>query len=153
MYPIPGTEKNGEINISEEDMGAATVLLGGADTAENAWTFMKWWSSAEIQADYALKLETLLGPSARYSTANLEAFSTLSWSREELEYLNLQRESVKGIPAHPAAYIVSRNLANAFLEVISDGKAPMETIANYAITMDNELRRKMEQLAKREGKQ
>lgn len=146
MYPIPGIATADGIDISEEDMGVATVLLAEGETASYAWEFMKWWSDAEIQSEYALKLETLLGPSARYSTANIEAFNTLSWSKEEIAYLNTQREYIQGIPAHPAAYIVSRNLANAFLEVISDGKSPMETIANYAITMDNELHRKMQQL-------
>ncbi len=146
MFPIPGTLTENGIDICEEDMGVATLLLAGEEKADHAWDFLKWWSGAEVQSEYAFKLETLLGPSARYSTANIEAFASLSWSKDEMKSLNKQRGYVKGIPAHPAAYIVSRNLANAFLEVISDGKKPMETIANYAMTMDNELHRKMQQL-------
>jgi len=153
MLPILGTEKeqSGEkaVDISEEDTGTATILFADDGNREAAWKFLSWWSSDQVQSDYSMKLETILGASARYSTANLNAFETLSWSKEELEVLRTQRNSVCGIPEHPASYIIHRNLANAFLEVVQDGKNAKETIVNYSVIMDNELERKQVQLERR----
>jgi hypothetical protein len=40
-------------------------------------------------------MECLMGASARYATANLEAFQQLSWSSRQLAVLNEQRSYAK----------------------------------------------------------
>lgn len=156
MLPIPGTprEEDGRtvVDISEEDTGTAAILLRDSDKRDSAWRFIRWWSSDEIQSAFAANLETLLGPAARYSTANRNAFASLAWSRQERERLERQRDSVKEMPEIPASYILSRNLANAFLDVVKDGRNARETIGTYAVIMDNELERKQKELDARKAR-
>ena len=56
------------------------------------------------------------------------------------------------MPEIPASYILSRNLANAFLDVVKDGRNARETIGTYAVIMDNELERKQKELDARKAR-
>ena len=47
--------------------------------------------SAETQTRFGSEMESLLGASARYATANREAFSQLAWSVEEYKTIEAQR--------------------------------------------------------------
>ena len=50
----------------------------------------------------------------------------------------------------PATYIVERNLSNAFKKVVYNGKNARETLTTYTFTINQEIARKNEELAKRE---
>lgn len=45
---------------------------------------------------FGRELEALLGSSARYATANTEAFSQLAWSADDVEILEEQWKSTVG---------------------------------------------------------
>lgn len=56
------------------------VIIEGAAQKENAYRFVNWWTSADAQAAFGQQSEVLLGASARYNTANREAFDRLGWT-------------------------------------------------------------------------
>ena len=148
-----GTEKaDGTIDRTTEDTGSASIILSDSDHQKEAYEFLEWWSSARTQAEFAQSLENMLGISARYLSANLEAFSQLDFSEEEHELIAQQRKWVKPIPELPATYIVTRNLSNSFLSVVNDGRNPVDSISQYARIMKDELTRKKEQLDRLNGK-
>ena len=107
---------------------------------------MKWWASAPTQAQYGNNLEAVLGTSARYATANTSALSRLSWTAAELRVLTAQREVVRGVPEVPGSYYTTRHLDNAFRRVVNYGEDERETIADYARTIDEEIRYKRREL-------
>lgn len=153
IYPMLGTEKaDGTIDRTTEDTGSASIILSDSDHQKEAYEFLEWWSSARTQAEFAQSLENMLGISARYLSANLEAFSQLDFSEEEHELIAQQRKWVKPIPELPATYIVTRNLSNSFLSVVNDGRNPVDSISQYARIMKDELTRKKEQLDRLNGK-
>ena len=57
-----------------------------------AWEFLKWWTSAEVQAQYGTELEALIGVEARWNTANVEALKSLPWPRQDIEAILEQWE-------------------------------------------------------------
>ena len=147
MYPMLGTEKaDGTIDRTVEDTGSASIIIADSQYHQEAYDFLEWWSQAQTQAEFAESLENMLGISARYLSANLEAFSQLDFSEEEHALIAQQREWVNPIPELPATYIVTRNLSNSFLSVVNDGRNPVDSITQYARIMKDELTRKKEQL-------
>lgn len=146
---IPGTMKKDAkgkeyIDRSEVTSGAATMMIRTEDEAvkQNAWEFMKWWASADTQVRFGRELEALLGSSARYATANIDAFERLSWSADDIEVLTEQRNQTVGIPSIPGGYYTDRHLVNAIRKVVNESVDPRETIVDYAITIDEEITKK-----------
>lgn len=146
---IPGTEKtdeNGETYIDRSDFitGSATMMIKQDDeiTRQNAWEFMKWWAQTDTQVRFGREIEALLGSSARYATANYNAFSQLAWSADDIEVLMAQWQQTVGIREVPGGYYTGRHITNAIRKVINDKDDPRETILDYAITINEEITKK-----------
>lgn len=143
MAPVPATvREDGSLDRSVGASGSAHILFKDAENPQDCWDFLSWWTSAEAQYEYGLALESLLGTSARSSTATLEAFDRLPWDETDLQALQTQRESVKEIAEVPGNYIVSRSLDNAFRAVVYNSRNPRERFEQEVLTMDEELARK-----------
>ncbi len=146
---IPGTERvdeNGKTYIDQSDFitGSATMMIAGAEQSvkEKAWEFMKWWSSTESQVRFGREMEALLGASARYATANREAFNQLAWSASELKTLNEQWDKTFGIREVPGGYYTGRHVTNAIRRIIIEKEDPRETILDYARDINDEITKK-----------
>ncbi len=146
---IPGTKKldeNGNTYVDHSDFitGNATMMIASDDETikQNSWEFMKWWSAADTQVWFGREIEALLGSSARYATANRDAFSQLSWSTDDIAVLNEQWNWTKGIREVPGGYYTGRHISNAIRKVINDKDDTRETIIDYSIKIDEEITKK-----------
>lgn len=164
MLPIPGTKREDgtvdrSVSISnatgtgttpglEQNMGAA-LIFSTSQKQDKAWDFLNWFTSADAQVQYGEAIEALLGPTARYPTANREAFASLPWDAEQREQLTVQRQSVKLIPEVPGNYYVTREMNNAFRKVIYDYDNAVDTLNRYNVQINKELARKRQQLDSR----
>lgn len=143
MVPIPGTKMpDGTINRKEGANGLATIMLKGIKDKEAGFEFMKWWTSADVQTRYGSELEAVMGPAARYDTANIEAFNKLPWSKTEADKLSAQWNSVSDIPQVPGNYYLTRCLSNAFRKVVYRNENPREVLFKYNEDINREIQRK-----------
>lgn len=156
MVPIPGTyvtdengnqvyDENGEPMINHTANGYGSqgcVILENCKDKEAAWTFLKWFTSAEVQEMFGNQIEALMGPSARYATANKEAFEGLPWTLAEQKILKEQWQYVREVEEIPASYYITRNVANAFRKVTNDYANPRHTLNTYNMEMNKEITRK-----------
>ena len=108
----------------------------------DAWEFMKWWVSAEAQVRYGREMEALLGASARYPTANIEALKQLSWNSRQLEILEQSLDETIGVPEVPGSYFTPRHVVNAARKVVNEQDDPRETLIEYTRKINEELTRK-----------
>ena len=99
----------------------------------DSWKFMKWWADPDTQIQFGREIEALLGSSARYATANRDAFSNLLWSLDDIEVLNAQWDETRGIREVPGGYYTGRHISNAIRKVINDKDDSRETIIDYSI--------------------
>ena len=137
---VPGTlREDGSVDHSVSGTGICCMLLNAAKDKDAAWEFMKWWTGADTQTRYGQEIENQLGVSARYPSANVEAFAKMPWSASELRLLNEQWPSVKGIPEVPGGYFTARHLNNAFRRVINYKEDPGETLMDYVKNIDAEI--------------
>ena len=146
---IPGTERtdaNGKKYIDRSDFitGSATMMISTEDEKlkNNSWEFMKWWATPETQVRFGREIEALLGASARYATANRDAFSNLSWSADDIKVLNAQWDETRGIREVPGGYYTGRHISNAIRKVLNDKDDSRETIIDYSIKIDEEITKK-----------
>ncbi len=146
---IPGTEKvdeKGNTYIDRQDFtaGTATMMIATEDESikQKSWEFMKWWASPEIQVRFGREIEALLGSSARYATANRDAFSSLSWSKHDIDILNAQWDQTVGIREVPGGYYTGRHISNAIRKCINDKDDSRETIIDYSVKIDEEINKK-----------
>lgn len=141
---VPGLVKeDGSIDNTVASTGLACMIMEQAKDKESSWKFLKWWVSADIQADYGREMEGLMGAAARYPTANIEAFDSLPWPLEDYRALTEQFEHVRGIPQVPGGYFSWRNINNAFYRVVvaeaQNKLAPREAISEYIRFINDEI--------------
>ena len=138
----PGTlQEDGTIDRSVHASGLCCMMIATDDETvkQNAWTFMKWWVSADAQARFGREMESVLGSSARYATANKEALEMLAWSSEELAVLQEQQAWSRGFPEIAGGYSTTRHMTNAIRKVINNKEDPRETLLTYVHTINEEI--------------
>lgn len=146
---IPGTEytnPDGTTYIDHSDFitGSATMMIATEDESlkQKSWEFMKWWAKPDTQVRFGREIEALLGSSARYATANKDAFEQLSWSSDDIKVLSEQWDQTVGIREVPGGYYTGRHITNAIRKVINDKDDTRETIIDYSIKINEEIEKK-----------
>ena len=146
---IPGTEytnPDGTTYIDRSDFitGSATMMIATEDESlkQKSWEFMKWWAEPDTQVRFGREIEALLGSSARYATANKDAFVQLSWSSDDIKVLSEQWDQTVGIREVPGGYYTGRHITNAIRKVINDKDDTRETIIDYSIKINEEIEKK-----------
>ena len=149
---IPGTiQEDGTLDVSNALSPTYTIMLSQCDKKELAWQFMDWWTSTDAQAEYGQGLECVMGPSARYNTANKDAFARLPWTKRELTKLNAQLENAHAIPEIPGSYFLNRHINNAFYSVVNQDTDPKDTLMDYAKTINEEIYKKRKEFGLNTG--
>ena len=137
---VPGVVgSNGKINRGDSLVDTNCFILKDNISYDLSWEFLKWWTSAETQSSYGNRLECVLGSSARYNTANVEAFQKLPWTSEEISAMNKQLETCESMPEVAGSYFINRHILNAFRKVIYNDKDARDTLYDYSNVIDSEI--------------
>ncbi len=154
MVPFPGVRRSdGTVDhttvltsvsagIASTASSSGVVMFSNARNPKNTWEFMKWWTSADVQAEYARQIESVLGRSGRWLSANLEAIEEVAWSKDELSVITGQLETLRCLPEVAGGYYTGRSINNAVRTVVNDGKggvSPKETLYEYVRDINREI--------------
>ena len=120
-------------------------VLKNEERMADCWEFMKWWVSADIQVRFGRELEAVMGPSARYATANVEALKQLPWNSQQIEVLLNSLDETIGVPEVPGSYYTPRHVSNGIRKVYNEKDDPRETLIDYARKANEELTRKRQE--------
>lgn len=143
IAPVPGTpDRNGNINRSVSCTTTASVVFSNTKMPDEAFAFVDWWTSDEIQAQFAGVIEDMMGVSSRYYSANKKTMQTISWTQDEYAVLEAMQPYVTDVPPTAAYYYLDRTLNNAFRRVTYYSDNPQETLVRYNKEMNDELKRK-----------
>lgn len=146
MVSIPGTvQEDGSISIAQGGAGTAAVILASTNSPNEAWTFLKWWTGTEAQSRFSSDIEAVLGVAGRYATANVKAMRSLSWTNDEYERLMYSWSQVEEIPEAPGGYYLTRDLDNAFRDVVYNSRNARESLLSWKLSVDSEISRKREE--------
>ncbi|TBL68613.1 extracellular solute-binding protein [Paenibacillus thalictri] len=146
IAPLPGVrQSNGEIARWAGGGQSAGVIFNKSHKKEQAWAFMKWWLSADMQERYGSDLEAFYGTAFRWNTANIEAFAKLPWKREDANVILNQWKWYKEVPNLPGSYFISRELTNAWNRTAVDGMNYRSSLETAVMDIERELRRKQQE--------
>ncbi|MBQ7363457.1 MAG: extracellular solute-binding protein [Clostridia bacterium] len=143
---LPGSKRaDGSFNYDSLAGITANVILHGCDDLVSAWQFTQWSTGSEAQSTYGNKMVALIGPSAKYETANLSAINNLSWTASEKEAIMNQMEHLSSIVNYPGSYIITRYTQFAFLDAVNDSVDPQDAMTGYIEAINTEIARKREE--------
>ena len=138
IAPIPATVMaDGSIDRSQASSVNSCLIFSNAK--DSSWEFLKWWTSADTQADYGIEIEALQGASARWATANIEAFGRLPWAKRISSIIEQQWGNVLGVPQIAGGYYTARSIDNAIRSVVNENENTRETILDFAVDIDEEI--------------
>jgi ABC-type glycerol-3-phosphate transport system substrate-binding protein len=163
---VPGTEKVAEQNIYDANgeliakagqtyvdhtiasVGNACIIMSACEDKDSAWTFLKWWTSADTQVMYSHEMESINGASAKVPTANLEAFEQIGYPVNFTNTIQNQRYTVRGIRQVAGSYYTYRYLNNAFYAVTADtdSSTPREELTDRITYINDEIAYKRSEL-------
>ncbi len=126
----------------------ATIILNGCEDRDNllpAWQFVQWETDAEQSAEYGNRIVAIIGPSAKYETANLNALENLSWTASEKAAIMNQMDHMSSIVNFPGSYIIGRYLQFAFLDAVNEGANAVDALTSYMGAINEEIWRKREE--------
>ena len=143
---VPGTEaEDGTINYSVAGSGTGCTIIKASSKHDQAWQFLKWWTSAETQERYNNNLQSILGMIGRNAVSNVEAFNRLAWDKDDLVVLNNQWEQVKEVQEVPGSYDVTRSIDQAFWAVLEDDAKVKDAVVKWSKSADKEIKRKIKE--------
>ena len=147
FVPLPGyLQEDGTINNASVSGCTAVVMIKeeGKDYTD-AWEFVKWYTDAPCQAEYANEMVAIIGESAKHSTANRKALESMPWTYDEYVEVSKQFSNLAAIPNYPGAYIIGRYTEFAFLAAYNDDADPKTELLSYINTINKEITRKREE--------
>lgn len=145
MYPVPATvREDGSLDRSQSSNNTGCIVMKDSEDLEAAYAFVRWWLDSQTQTEFGRQVESVLGKSARYNTANADTFAQLNWTGAELAVLQQARQEVTDTPQTMVTYYVSRCISNAFRRVVYSYEKPRDVIYRYSDELDLEFERKKE---------
>ena len=140
---FPGTlQADGTVDRSVHSSGLSCMMIAtdNEKIKQNAWEFLKWWTSTEVQVRFGREIESVLGSSARYTTANRDALVQLAWSSDQLRILTEQQAATVGFREIAGGYSTTRHMTNAIRRVVNDKDDARETLLTYSRTINEEIK-------------
>ncbi len=144
---VPGTvQADGSIDRSTCGCAESTVIFKSSpDREAKAWEFIKWWSSADVQAEFGQTIQITNGDEYLWTTANTEAFSRLPVDSAHKKVILEFAGNVVDVARVPGTYMLEREMSNAFNSIVVDGDSAQARIDEAVKVIDREMKRKLEE--------
>ena len=146
IAPHPGVlQPDGEVIRWAASGAQANMIMSSTDYPDEAWAFLEWWASTEVQSEFALRMHTTFGPEYMWNTANLEAFAQLPIPEEHIEVILEQWEYALEASRVPGAYMVEREISNAWNKIVFDDVNPRIALDTAVRVSNREILYRMEE--------
>ena len=147
IAPIPGNkQEDGTINRSAGGLsGQMCMIMAQTEKKTASWEFLKWWTSDTTQSAYAANIESLIGTDARWVSANVNAFNSLAWNKDDTQVISAYWKWAKEQPIVLGGYFTSRHINNAWSRIISNGQSVRASLSEAYNDINRELRAKQEE--------
>ena len=140
----PGVEQeDGTIRRDQTASSQGVMIFEKSDKKLEAWDFIKWWLSSDVQASFANTIQATYGETYLWNTANLEAFKSLAIPDSDKEIILKQWEYIHQVPQTPATYMVERGISNAWNSCVFNQVSVRAAVTDYSLEINREIKRKM----------
>ncbi len=141
---VPGTkQEDGTICRYWSADATSAMIFSNSPRKNEAYRFLKWWLSSEVQLEYASDLKMKYGSEYIWNTGNHVALAGMSYPLAHkkiiLEQWSWQKEALR----HPASYILEREVSNAWISIVTEGKPFQARIDEATLASNREIMRKL----------
>ena len=143
----PGTERDGQIYRWQTGSAQSMCLIDkGEEKNKAGWELLKWWSSKNVQSEFARRLSLQFGKGYIWNSANIEAFKeSIIFTDAEKATILEQWKHMREIPRVPGWYMLERELSNAWNNIVLNSKNTRATIEEAVDLINKELTRKLKE--------
>ncbi|MDQ6417814.1 extracellular solute-binding protein [Paenibacillus sp. LHD-117] len=152
IAPLPGVKNDeGVVERWSPQALSAGMIMEKSERKDEAWEFLKWWTSDEIQTRYASDLESYYGLEFRWNTANLKAMQSLVWPSGDVETLREQARWAKNMPYVPGYYFLTREMEFAWNRTVLEAMPAQESLEEAQLSLQREMRRRQKDFGIEDG--
>ncbi len=143
LHPGVENESTGDIVRYAASGAQSSMILADTEYPDDSWDFLSWWMSADIQAEFAFLLQSTYGKAYFWNSANLDAFAQMSMPQEYKDVILGQWEYALEAARIPGAYMVEREISNAWTNIVFNGVNPRQAIDEAVRIANREILYKM----------
>lgn len=130
--------------------GTGGVMFGSnegepTERQKKAWEFLKWWTSTQVQTDYAYTLRSTYGKAYHWLSANLEALQNVPVEEADKQVILEQVNYVTDIPRTPGQYLLERTISDVWRTIVYDGTSAQVAVDEATLDVNKEIQRKMKE--------
>ena len=105
LAPYLGTpQADGSIDRWYVAAGTGGVIFEDTKRADDAWTFLKWWTSTDVQVEYTYALRSTYGNVYFWLPSNLEALQQAPIDQEDKLVIMDMVSWIRDVPRTPGQY-------------------------------------------------
>ena len=147
IAPVPAqVNDDGTLNRTTTGIASTSaIILSQSKMKDESWKFLDWWTSDSVQIEYAREVEAIIGASARWTSANVNAFENLPWQQGDEQVIMNQITEAKEVPVVLGGYFTARHITNAFVRVVTMGVTPRDSLEQAVKDVNKELKAKQEE--------
>ena len=142
-----GTEQeDGSINRNFVANGSGGVIFAETEMPDEAWEFMKWWTSTETQVEYTYTLRSTYGDTYFWLPSNVNALEQAPLDQEDKEVVLEMVQYLRDVPRTPGQYLLERSISDIWNATVFDGTSAQVAADEKVIAINREIRKKMQEL-------
>ncbi len=142
---FPGVaDENGVVQRWTCNSGESSVIFSASGMQQEAWDFLDWYMSDEVQSEFGYLLQATMGNEYLWNSANLTAFLASSWPEADKQVIADQLEWTWEPSRMLGAYMVERELSNAVNSIVQDHENLRAAMDEAIKRINREVERKME---------
>lgn len=147
LAPYLGTEQeDGSISRWYVANGTGGSIFADTEHAEEAWEFLKWWTSEEVQVEYTYTLRSTYGDTYFWLPSNLDALEQAPIDQEDKIVIMDSVKWLRDVPRTPGQYLLERSISDIWNAMVLDGTSAQVAADEKSIDINREITRKMQEL-------
>lgn len=143
----PGTvQEDGSINRYYVANGTGGIIFEGTKHADEAWTFLKWWTDHDTQVNYTYTLQSTYGKEFFWLPSNLEALADAPIEQADKQVILEQVQWIRDVPRTPGQYLLERSISDIWNTMVLDGTSAQVAVDEKSVAINREIKKKMTEL-------
>ncbi len=146
VAPYPGyLDENSNVLRYISGAQSTAIIFESTEYPDKAWDFLKWWTSTDVQSEFAETLRLTYGNEYMWNTANLEAFAQLPWNEQHKKTILEMLDWIVEVPRVPGNYMTQRSLSNALNDIVLNNANVRQELAEASKDIRAEVNSKLQE--------
>ena len=142
IAPFPGTvQDDGEISRWFIANGVGAFIFEDTDMSEEAWQFLQWYLSEEIQTEFAVSLYAMYR--ILWLSSNINALQNAPIDYAHMRIILDSMQWLRDVPRSPGQYMLERRISDIWNTMVFDGTPAQVAIDLRVHDINREFTRKM----------